>query len=356
MNFYFVFFACVLFLCLFSQLGTRRISTSVIIRDPCYYIGEIYVFLALFLISALRYEVGTDYLSYQEYAKNEILGYSIWQAMHNGTEPFFVLFTKLSYFLCGNMQIFYAIVAFFISYFLIKGILFYEKNLFFPISLFFITTSFFISFNAMRQMAAFSVFLYANRFILTKEFKKYLLCILLAMCWHTSAVAYLLCYFFPRIRIQKSFLPIVLGMFFAKKTINLLLMFFLEKKGLGLAYYFFVQEGTSSKSFIVISFCISFCFWLFCKRDTEKIRNFLFNCSISLVLISILGDGIPGSYRLVYLFWPMTTIICPYVYKKSGCFRLFIFILFLFLFSFFFWKNQIIANTHDVVPYRSIWR
>lgn len=352
MIFYIFFFLLVLFFSFSSSFGIHKISDGVKFSE-IYYVGIFYVIFSFFLISSIRYNVGTDYIAYYNYSKEKIIGVPFFEALKQ-SEVFFVIFSKISFSLCGNNQILYAIISFFISFFTVKGILYYEKNIFLPILFFFITTSFFISLNAMRQMVSFSIFLYASRYIIKKDFFKYLKWIIIAFCWHTSAVFYISCYFIANFNIKKMYIPIVILMFFIKKIINSVLATILEKLGLELAYYFILQEGASSKTFIFITIIIGFIFSL-CKNDNDlRKQNLFFNSWTILIFISIIGDGIPGSFRLVYLFWPMAIVICPYILSQKKNFKTLNLGIFILLYSFFFWKNQIVTNAHDIVPYKSI--
>jgi p-aminobenzoyl-glutamate transporter AbgT len=89
MSFYIGFFIFILSLCLFSEIGIRRNGKRILVIDPVYYIGIIYAFFICFLITALRYNVGTDYIAYQNYAKENILGVSFFEALKD-SELFFV--------------------------------------------------------------------------------------------------------------------------------------------------------------------------------------------------------------------------------------------------------------------------
>lgn len=352
MNFYFFWFAIILIICVSSNLSIKEINGNIKIYDSFYYVAIIYCGIIFFFISSLRFNVGTDYIAYQGYFKKNILGLPLFEALKK-SELFFVLFSNLSYKLFGNLQLLYSILAFVVIFFTFKGISFYEKNYFLPILFFIITTSFFISLNAMRQMASFSLFLYATRYIYQKKFWHYMFFILIAFFWHTSAVFYIPCYFLCRISLQKKYFILLIISFGLKKILNVLIINIMNAMGLEMAYYFVTQEGASSKTFIFISIVINICFLVFCKEKKSDVSNFLFNISLIETFIAILGDGIPGSFRLMYLFWPMNIIICPYIIKKSNI-KVFPLIIFLSIFSFFFWKAQILSNTHEVVPYHSI--
>lgn len=355
MTFYIIFFSLMIFLCLFSNLGLKNRSNKSIAVYGIYHISVIYFAFTLFLITALRYNVGTDYIAYQIYAKENIIGIPFFLALKK-SEFFFVLFSKLSYSIFGNMQLLYVILAVFTYFFLIKGILYYEKNLILPATIFFISTCFFISLNTMRQFCACSIFIYATRFINKREFKKYVYCILLAFCWHTSSLIFIPCYFFSNIKIKKSFFVFIIGIFFLKKLLNIFISNFLSNIGINLNYYFLIQEGASSKSFIIISFFILFYFYFFVKRDFSVISNLFFNLSLIEFLISVFADGIPGSYRLVYLFYPCYIVICPYLLRKSKNKALgkFFILTILSMFAFYFYSQQILGNANEVVPYQSI--
>jgi transmembrane protein EpsG len=346
MSFYIGFFIFILSLCLFSEIGIRRNGKRILVIDPVYYIGIIYAFFICFLITALRYNVGTDYIAYQNYAKENILGVSFFEALKD-SELFFVLFSKISYCLCGNMQFFYLLVSAFTYYFLAKGILFYDKKIFLVFLVFFISTCFFISLNVMRQICACAIFIFAT---------KYFLLILLALCWHKCSVFFIPFYFFRRIKIKKSFFVLVLGIFLLKRVLNIFVVNFLGSLGISLNYYFLMQDGVSSRTFIVISLFILLYFYFFVNRDFSEISNLFFNICLVEFFISVFIDGIPGGYRLIYLFWPFYIIICPYLMResKNKLYGMFFIVCVLLMFGFYYYNMQIKGNANEVVPYQSI--
>lgn len=354
MNFYIKVFTIILFIASLCSVSHKKINNRVVITDELYYISIFYVAFILFFISAFRYKVGTDYTAYFDYAKREILPYTFIHALKN-SEFFFVFFAKLSYELCGNMQIMYIAIAFTFIVFLVKGILYYERDIFIPIFFLIISTTFFISLNAMRQMASFAIFLYASRYIFEKNFKKYFLYIVLAFFWHTSSLLYLIFYFFPNYKIRKAFFVLLIFGYLAKSVLNKLIISFLSATGIPIQYYFTMAENASSKSFLLISFIIAFSFYLFALEDDNSVNNFLFNFSILGVLISIFVDGIPGGFRLVYLVWPMYIVICPYVLKRAKSFKYILLVIYGGIFLFYFYRQHIIGNSGEVVPYNFIF-
>ena len=295
----------------------------------------------------------TNAQAYFEYAKKSILPFSFWDALKE-SELFFVFFSKLSYAIFENMQFLYVVIAFTFIFFTFKGILYYESQPILSLLFLFASTTFFISLNAMRQMASFAIFLYANKYIFSKQFKKYIFYIALAFFWHTSAIIYIAFYFLPNLKIRKcSFLIIVFSYLF-KLILNKFVIQFLENTGIPIKYYFTLVEGASSKSFLLISFVIWICFTIFAKGEDKKLI-FLYNISLIGVTISIFVDGIPGGYRLVYIFWPMYIVICPYIIRKAKNWKILLFSLFLSIFIIYFYRQHIIGNSGEVVPYNSIF-
>ncbi len=353
MSFYIKLFLALIVILSIGLLGLKKEGNQLVVVDVITPVSIFYVGLIIFLVSSLRFEVGTDYIGYNSYARNHILGKPFFSEFGK-IELFFNIFARISYRLCGDMQFLFAALSFFTVYFLFKGFLYYDKNLIVPVLIFFISTTFFISLNAMRQIAAFSIFLYASQYAISKNFKKYFLLMLLALCWHKTALLYLFLYFAPRIRIRKSFFPLVISMFIMKKIINIFLARYLS--GLGFGYYLIVKAGNASTSFILISGIISVIFWKVIYSSYEEKDNFLFNIALLELLINILGDGIPGAFRLAYIFWPIYCVVCPYILRKAKSLKVIYLSIFIILFGFYFYKQQILANSHTIVPYKSILR
>ena len=72
--------------------------------------------------------------------------------------------------------------------------------------------------------------------------------------------------------------------------------------------------------------------------------------------ISVFIDGIPGGYRLIYLFWPFYIIICHYLMResKNKLYGMFFIVCVLLMFGFYYYNMQIKGNANEVVPYQSI--
>lgn len=353
MTFYFLILMVTLILSILSRSTLKLDSFGTIrIKSFNYFLYISLIFLVYFLVAALRYNVGTDYIAYQDVAKKIVYnGYSL---NYFEYEVLFVILTKISYEFFGSMQFFYAFIAFVTYYYFFKAILYYNKFATQEIVFFFLTTTFFISLNAMRQMVAFSIFFYASKYILEKKYKKYIFYIFFALLWHKSAMFYFGILIIWKIDFRKYIFFYILFIIGLKSWLNLLAQKLLENYNIKLAYYFSIKSNATSYTFIFLTSLILLSFILFVKIESEK-DKFLFLITFLLFGISIFSHGTLGAFRLIYMLWPYYIVICPYIIRRAkDKFKFPVTIILYMLFMLFFYRAQILNNSHEVVPYNII--
>ncbi|NLB64830.1 MAG: EpsG family protein [Fibrobacter sp.] len=348
MTFYILVFSFCIGIALIAQ---NELSTQN--NKKNYSLGVFLVFSLLFIISAIRFNVGTDYIVYQNHAKN-ILALPFKEAVKE-FEFFFIVLVHASNYLTNSMQFFYVIIAFVMLFFLHKGLVYHNKKIAIPIFLLFLTTTYFMSLNIMRQMTSFAIGLYSIKHIEHEKTKNFYALILFAFLWHKSAILF---FFFPFLRkkdiTKHAFLGIAL---FASlnQIINKFVFNFLVSRGLPLSYYFKLQEEHTSLFLIAISAFIFFTGHFLTK---EKTRNGILYLNINylILILSIFTNGVPGGHRLVYVLWPFYIVICPYIINNSILKQKHVLtLIYTIVFFSFFYKNQILANNSEVLPYRTIF-
>ena len=99
MSFYFELFLGLIVILSIGLLGFKKIDNQLVVVDVITPVSIFYVAVIIFLVSALRFEVGTDYMGYNSYARNHIIGKSFFSEFGK-IEPFFYLFATISYKLC----------------------------------------------------------------------------------------------------------------------------------------------------------------------------------------------------------------------------------------------------------------
>ena len=162
-------------------------------RDT-YHFMIVLAFLPLFLVSAVRYEVGTDWPIYRDY----------FQMINAGTdsfsEPLFNLLNKIVFRTTGSFQWLVVLAAFVSYFFLFKAI--EEQSISIPLSIliFFISSLYFASLNQLRQAISMPIMLYAFKHIQNKKPFRYVFWCIVASLIHLSSLVYLVLYFWAKFK------------------------------------------------------------------------------------------------------------------------------------------------------------
>jgi transmembrane protein EpsG len=123
------------------------------------------VFIVLFLVSAFRNGLGTDYDMYANSYNNP----AIWK----NEFLFKFLFITIPRLICKNPLTFFILTSFVINLFFLKSIFHYSQILLISL-LIYITQFYFSSFNVIRQFIVISLFLYfGTKYIINKRYLFY---------------------------------------------------------------------------------------------------------------------------------------------------------------------------------------
>lgn len=139
------------------------------------------------IIFGLRYGVGRDYFSYLQFyeAPSYIIG---------NIESGFAFLIKLLSSQGFHYSVFFGIVAFIQLYFVYKSIQKYDYA-FAALTFVFMIGAYWLTFsNALRQVIAFSILVYAITYLVKRKWIPYIVLGLLAMYFHKSAIIPLLIY------------------------------------------------------------------------------------------------------------------------------------------------------------------
>lgn len=155
-----------------------------------------FCFSLLLFVTAFRYDVGYDYLTYYNY----IIDSNSWIA--DNWEPFPLLMIQISQFFNAPV-IFFFVYAFLILFFIFKGA---ERNSYSPFESIIIFMSMFWldSLSIMRQALACAILFWAFKYVRQKSFIKYFCCVLLAGCSHASAILGLPIFFLYNVKNPKK--------------------------------------------------------------------------------------------------------------------------------------------------------
>lgn len=151
------------------------------------------------LISSLRYYVGTDYDNYLN-LYNTTKNYSFLQIFKEGEEILFLIIIKIAS-LFDNYQVVFAIMAFLTVFIMYATLLNYKEKLSLGFLFFlYLFMSFASSFNLVKQALAVVIVAYSYKFIFERNFKKFVLAIIIASLFHVSALLFLPFYFISSVK------------------------------------------------------------------------------------------------------------------------------------------------------------
>lgn len=160
------------------------------------------IMIILISVAGLRWRVGTDYIAYAMGYKGNIE--NLVNSIIKFNEPGINIISFISSLIYND----YA-TMFFISSILTVGLsvwTIYKYSDYFSISilLYIFAGAWHGSFNGVRQYLACAVLFAGHRYIIKKEFMKYLMIVLLASTFHISALAMIVLYFVPIKQLNKK--------------------------------------------------------------------------------------------------------------------------------------------------------
>lgn len=311
--------------------------------------------IPLFLISALRYGVGTDYfyryvpdfvhLSKGNDVSNLELGFKLF-------EKFLMIFSKSYNILFITTS---ALIIFPIFY------LIYKKSKYPVVSilLFIIGAFYFESLNLIRQYLAMTIILCSYPLLVDKKVFKWLLCVLLALSVHMSSIVCLVMI----LAVQKKFYsPIVTSIV----SVTTLLLGPLIKKLMYIVVSFtpysnyldtIYSKTNIMESIIVLNIFVYVIMYILYKKkmesnDISKEDTFFMNVQTLAVVMCVLSIQFSIMYRLVGFFMIFQIISIPKFLNLKNKFDKRIFLMLLLVLSINFYHLYIKNNVNEVFPYR----
>ena len=259
------------------------------------------IFSVLFLLSALRMEVGNDYETYVD-TIHEIYvgGYVV-------TEPLFNGVVKVLCKLSGgeNYLLVFGFFAFVTIWIFLKVL--YEQTEDFPMAFFLFMTLgiYFRTFNTVRYYFVLALTLYSFRYVLKKEYVKFVLLILLAAFFHKSVLVVIPIYLIANMEWKKWFEVILtagaLGMFLCQDFImKIALELYPSYKD---TIFLETETGLSGNLMSVLRCAVIFVFAVICYKDSvenQKENIFYFKLNFLAILLYLCGSFLPLVGRIGY--------------------------------------------------------
>lgn len=155
--------------------------------------------LPLMVIASIRYNVGQDYPSYIRLFRQAVNGYR-----QPGLEIPFHELNRLVYRLGGDYTWIFTICAILFCTFTFLHILQTSPSPKLSAYLLVTTTYYFVFLNATRQMVGCAILLYSLKYVKEKKLLKFIICVLLAGCFHYTCLLFIVVYFFNSLSLSRT--------------------------------------------------------------------------------------------------------------------------------------------------------
>lgn len=289
-------------------------------------------FVPFFGVMAFRYGIGYDYLNIYDKIFHTIIngGISNW-------EPGIVYMIKLISMFSNDSFYFFLVTSLLISFFTYKGILSNSEKPWLSLLLFIIGGFYMESMNTVRQFVALAMFIYAIKYIKSKEPIKYIIWILIASLFHTSALVLLPLYFFCRTRLTwKKRLIVSLLLILTIPMISSGFYWILAQTKYSFYMTGVYADANPTYSELIIASILFIAASIFYKRGKDnEWYNIYYNLTFVFLIIGVLSFKVLLAYRII-MYLKITTIfmvpsIIGQVHKSKN--RIIYYMLFIIFFS-----------------------
>lgn len=240
---------------------------------------------------AARDKVGTDWVAYYEFylygGQGTEIGYAFFNDLfhHNGLHyNLFLLFLNLL-----SLTLIYSSLKRH-AIFIVIGLLIFYSDLFL-----------YFNFSGVRQAMAISFTLFSIRYIVDRKFIKFLLCVILAACFHVTSAIFIIAYFIPFSKFtKKQYVLIASGFTLFSIFIFSIVNIFSGDLAQKAKFYLELQEQeTNIKSLFLIGAIkrsLIICLVLIFGKNMLKTKNSMYFFNVYLIGF--------GMYLSTYLISP----------------------------------------------------
>ncbi len=322
-------------------------------------------FLPLYIVSAIRYLVGTDYSGPYRTIYRTVYFYGYHFRLFR--ESLYGLLNRIAIIFSGSDYVgVFALSSLLICGFMFLGMKLNSVNFLYSVLLFMVSGYYFWSFNGVRQSIAMAIFIFAVYYIDEKKPWKYFLLILIAAQFHTTAVIYFPIYFIKKVKLNLRiicFLPLVAYSFsslfrFLLRWIASNISIFEKYLNLYLNDSLAYDKTTSSAqiymnfAFLILYIIISF---FYDRKQAESSMWINSQCLAFCVLLC--ANVLPMASRISRYFSVTQILSIPCMTRliKDKKVRIVVNISIVLCFCLYTFVTFYLLGYHDVFPYRTIF-
>lgn len=311
-------------------------------------------FILLFLVSAIRFDVGTDFKDTYVYTFNLVLNKS--QNIRFDFLPLWL--DKILVFLHANVQWFFIITSFVMNWYIFRSIMTQSNNKMLSYYIYICGTLYFFSMNGIRQSIVIGIFYYTFRFIQEKKLGKYLIYNLIGCLIHSSAILFLPLYFILNKKIKSSLKIISLIVISGSMAIILPIIsnILLQTK-----HAMYITNGAySALENINLSTVLNFLIFLIYEFviDQDPKDRIYANCHYIGVISSLFLTSLPLTMRIFMAFRYVEFLSIPNLIEKlriGKTSKKIIMALVIVFYFIYFIHGVYLENGNGVLPYKTFF-
>lgn len=325
------------------------------------YLSMIFAFFPFFLISAIRYNVGTDY-NYR-YVPDYL-------SIYNGVdvknlETGFKILIKICIFIAkDNYQIIFVITSFIINYCIFFSIYKNSKNTYLSIILYFLAGFYFQSLNIMRQYLAMSIIIFGYRLVIDKKYVRWIILCIVTSTIHMSSLICISFILLNEIKnINIKLLLISVGMYVVfNKWIQIIVERLILMTRFS-SYLNSLYDVSNISITIILKNTILYLFMRYSymikekNNELESLDKLFLNIQGATIIMAILGNVIELFSRMTYYLQIFQILSIPNFilgFKKADN-RKIITVLVIIFFGVLFIHSNVLNNHNEVIPYKTIF-
>ena len=336
-------------------LIAQKFKENKIIRIVAYILAG----LSFFVVSAVRYDVGTDY--FFRYAPDYIkMGQGI---DINNLEIGYKLIVYLCLLITKDYVILFAVTSA-----IIIGLTFYTiyKESPYPVLsvvIYFLAGFFFHSLNLMRQYLAISILLFSYRYLIDKKYIVFLISLVIAFLLHSISIIFLIALLLcdKEVFDLKRTIIISILLFVFGKYIWQYIVDFIVSQTRFAVYIGSIFDKTQLRIYDIIVNTILYIIIYYLYKNTKDVgrkEKFFLNMQACSLFFMILASTMYLLFRLSFFFGIFNIISIPYFLKKSEIEtkkKVMIIVIIIVTLGWNITRTNIIGNADEVRPYKTIF-
>lgn len=314
-------------------------------------------FLSMCLIPSLIVGTGGDYWNYVD------MFYSIQNGNTAPVEMGYTVICKLIQCFSSNSQ-FVFVVFNFLSYAIIfKCIHDYSSNYSISILCFYLLGLYFVAIPQMRQLLAIALVFWAYRYIIDNNFLKFSFLILLASCFHKTALIAIVFYFVLKIRIKFSYYVVICAIFMLIDLFKNSLLSFIVRTFY--PNFALMDQGVlaTARPFDWFSFLytvplVVLLLLYYLKIDKNSKLEIIFsNATIWYIALNTFCYWIPELFRIIAILNIANIVTIPFLLakEKNKNIRIMLWVTIVLYYLAFIYFKYVVNGSNQLLPYVSIF-